>query len=157
VLGDVPTTTSGISEEHATITTMMSNIHLHLNNRPSIIAERNRCLHEIRTVFLACSNEGWDGYGAQPVSKAACYHAEMLLTSFPAFLPFPTVSAEPDGHLTFEWYINPSRLLNVSISPNAELHYAALLSTNEVISGSCSCHGAMPKELLNIIAAIFSP
>ena len=84
-------------------------------------------LEELSLVAEKCDAANWDGYGAAPVAKQTYLHARSFLDALPVGTPVPTVGAEPDGHLTFEWYRSSRRLLSVSVSPEGELQYAALI------------------------------
>jgi hypothetical protein len=67
--------------------------------------------------------------------------------------PAPSIGAEPDGHITVEWYRSPQRTLSVSVSPNRALHYAALLG-KERICGTERFGARMPQALSDLIARI---
>jgi hypothetical protein len=96
---------------------------------------------------------GWDGYGALPITVDAYYRAAAFLWSLPNSTPVPSVSAEPDGHITFEWYRSPQRTLSVSVSPEGDLHYAALLGPNRAF-GTEVFFGQAPKAILDLIQRV---
>ncbi len=93
----------------------------------------------------------WDGYGAEPVSEEAYRLAYRFLEALPLGTPAPTVGAEPDGHLTLEWYRSPRRTLSVSVSPEGELHYAALLPGPSKAYGTEPFVGDVPVRILELI------
>ena len=82
---------------------------------------------ELNAVCAECSHPNWDGYGGLPVSSHTYDNARSYLESLPLGSPPPSVGAEPDGHITLEWYNGRRRTLSVSISPDGNLHYAAIL------------------------------
>ncbi|MEW6219458.1 MAG: hypothetical protein AB1634_07980 [Thermodesulfobacteriota bacterium] len=88
-----------------------------------------KALEELARVYRECREPDWDGYGALPVTWTTYSLARRFLEGLPWVAPPPAIGAEPDGHLTLEWYRSPRRLLSVSVSPDSELHYAALLGT----------------------------
>jgi hypothetical protein len=96
---------------------------------------------------------GWDGYDALPITKGTIDRATAFLESLPNSIQPPTVGAEPDGHITFEWYSSPHRLLSVSVSPEGDLHYAALIGHNRAY-GTEMFLGDAPKEILGLIRRI---
>ena len=114
-------------------------------------AERQRVFQALAAQAESCDKPGWDGYGAQPVSLEAYRWAYRIVETLPAGVPMPQVGAEPDGHLTLEWYRSPSRVLSVSVSPEGELNYAALLGETSRRTGSEVFQGIMPSDLLHII------
>lgn len=97
-----------------------------------------------------CREPNWDGYGAQPVGDQTYHLAHEFLKALPLGIPVPSLGAEPDGHVTAEWYQSPQRTLSVSISPEGELHFAALLGSAKTY-GTESFIGAVPKVLVDLI------
>jgi hypothetical protein len=73
---------------------------------------------------------GWDGYQALPVSSSSIDRAVQFVESLSHELEAPAVGAEPDGQVTLEWYRGPRQVLSVSVSPDGDLHYAALVGRN---------------------------
>jgi hypothetical protein len=108
---------------------------------------------ELLKTFEECHEPNWDGYGAQSVRQETYDLAHQFLTALPLSAPVPSIGAEPDGHLTVEWYRSPERTLSVSISPDGELHYAALLPT-ERICGTETFRDRMPHVLIDLITRI---
>jgi len=108
---------------------------------------------ELLKTFEECRKPNWDGYGAQPVREETYDLAHQFLTALSLSTPVPSIGAEPDGHITVEWYRSPQRTLSVSISPDGELHYAALLGA-ERICGTETFRARMPQVLSDLIARI---
>ncbi len=102
----------------------------------------------------ACEKPGWDGYRAEPVTLDAYRFAYRLVEHLPDDIPMPSVGAEPDGHLTLEWYQSPSRVLSVSVGPAGELNYAALLGDTSRRTGTEVFQNHMPDDLLQLIHQI---
>jgi len=98
-------------------------------------------------VFRECSQPGWEGEGAEAVEQQTLLIAKQLVESLPTSYRNPTISGEPDGHISLEWYVHPRRILTVSVSPNRTLHWAALIGAEDP-RGSCPFYGEMPKTLL---------
>jgi hypothetical protein len=73
----------------------------------------------------------------------------------PLGFPNPSVGAEPDGHLTFEWHRSSRRTLSISVSPEGKLHYAALLDSSKAY-GTESFLGTVPKIILDLIHRVCS-
>jgi hypothetical protein len=112
----------------------------------------NSVFEELLKTFEECREPNWDGYGAQAVREETYHLAHQFLTALPLSTP-PSIGAEPDGHITVEWYRSPQRTLSVSISPDGELHYAALLGA-ERICGTETFRAKMPRVLSDLIARI---
>ena len=95
----------------------------------------------------------WDGHGAEPVKDQTIGVATRVIDALPAeYLHPSSVGAEPDGHVTLEWYRSTDWLLSVSVSPVGMLHYAALLGDDSFI-GSClfEDNGKVPGVILDLI------
>ncbi len=92
----------------------------------------------------------WDGYGALPVTIEALGNAQRFLEALPLGTPAPFIGAEPDGHLSLEWYRSPHHTLSISVSPEGDLYYAALLGTSRT-HGSEAFFGAVPKCIIDLI------
>jgi hypothetical protein len=105
---------------------------------------------ELLKTFEECRQPNWDGYEAQPVREETYRLAHRFLASLPLSIPVPSIGAEPDGHITVEWYRSPQRTLSVSISPDGELHYAALLGSAKTC-GTEPFTGAVPKVVADLI------
>ncbi|MBI1803381.1 MAG: hypothetical protein HY033_09045 [Ignavibacteriae bacterium] len=107
-------------------------------------------LIEVRDMAI---EKGWDGYGADAIQAETFARAYAFLEVLPTIIPAPTVGAEPDGHITFEWYQSPNRVLSVSISPEGDLHYAALIGPNKAY-GTEIFLGETPRIILDLIRRI---
>jgi hypothetical protein len=105
---------------------------------------------ELATIAQECSSANWDGYGAAPVSEETFDQASAFLESLPLGTPAPSVGAEPDGHLTLEWYRSPRLTLSVSASPDGDLHYAALVGPAKAY-GTEPFLGEVPQVILDLI------
>ena len=110
---------------------------------------------ELADVWEECCEPNWDGYNAQPVIRYTYHNAQRFLLSFPFGIPTPSVGAEPDGHITLEWHHSRRRTLSVSISPDDELHYAALLGPG-TCCGTEPFFGEIPRFILDLIGRVYS-
>lgn len=119
-------------------------------------ADRQQVFQALAAQAESCAKPGWDGHGAKPVSADAYRCAYRLVESLPPGCPMPGVGAEPDGHLTLEWYRTPSRVLSVSVSPEGELNYAALLGSASRRTGSEVFQSSVPGDLLHLIRQVFA-
>lgn len=97
-----------------------------------------------------CLRADWDGYGAEPVRAGTLALAYRFLGALPLGVPAPSFCAEPDGQLALEWYRSPRRLLSVSISPDGDLHYAAILGPNKAY-GTEVFSGEVPRPIQDLI------
>ncbi len=110
----------------------------------------NDAIRELNAIYRECSTGDWDGYNALPVSEWSFGFASSLLDLLPLGTPAPSIGAEPDGHITLEWYKSPHRTLSVSVSPTGELHFAALIGTSTRY-GSDHFVREVPQAILDLI------
>ncbi|MBI4503773.1 MAG: hypothetical protein HY700_21755 [Gemmatimonadetes bacterium] len=80
----------------------------------------------LASVFKQASTRNWDGYGAAPVSLAACERAQRFLDALPGTVPVPEIGADPDGEIAFEWRLSPRQVFSVSVGAGYEVAYAGL-------------------------------
>ncbi len=113
-------------------------------------------LNELYQVFDECRQANWDGYSAVPVSVCTFQSAYEFLEALPLGTPAPSVGAEPDGHLTLEWHRSPRRTLSVSVSAEADLHYAALIGVSKRY-GTEPFYGEVPKAIVDLIHCVLAP
>jgi hypothetical protein len=105
---------------------------------------------ELLRVSKECNEDNWDGYGAAPITEQTYLQACAFLDALPLGTPAPSIGAEPDGHLTLEWHQSARRTLSVSVSPEGDLHYAALLGPSRAY-GTEPFLGEVPQTILDLI------
>jgi hypothetical protein len=115
----------------------------------------NKALEELSLTFEECREPNWDGYQAEVITAETYQLAVQFLKALPLGTSTPSIGAEPDGQLTMEWYRSPHRTLSVSISPESEIHYAALVGTSKAY-GTEPFFGDMPETVMNLINRIMT-
>jgi hypothetical protein len=110
-------------------------------------------LEELGKVETDCRDADWDGYGAAPVKADTVARAVHFLYALPPGMPRPTIGAEPDGHLTFEWYKSPRWTLSVSVSPDGNLYYSCLLGPASKF-GTEPFWGQPPRSILELVPQV---
>jgi hypothetical protein len=126
---------------------------VHLCNSRSLCTEKAAALNELFSVAEECKNANWDGYGAAPVANETYLIAYRFVDALAPSIPRFTVGAESDGHLTLEWHSSVRRTLSVSVSPEGDLHYAALLGRRKQY-GTEPFLGDVPKVISALIAEV---
>jgi len=110
---------------------------------------------EFKSVVEECLTEGWDGYGAMSLNPGTISAAWRFAQVIPLGLYKPSIGAEPDGHITFEWYTGPEKTLSVSMDSLANLHYSALLGPDRHY-GTESFVGVVPVRLLELMYQVIA-
>jgi hypothetical protein len=108
---------------------------------------------ELVEVAINGSLPGWDGFEAMPIQESTYRQAEGFLKALPMQVPPPSIGAEPDGHITMDWYSAPRQVLSVSVSPTGELNYAALLGPSKAY-GTEHFVSTVPPRILNLISEL---
>lgn len=116
----------------------------------------NDAIRELNATYRECSVSDWDGYDAVPVSESTFGFASGILDALPLGTPAPSIGTEPDGHLTLEWYRSSHRTLSVSVGPQGDLHYAALLGASRQYGMEPFFHGELPKPIFDLIFRVMS-
>ncbi len=111
---------------------------------------------EVARIAQEAGAANWDGYGAAPLLEETSLQACSFLDALPLGTPAPSVGVEPDGHLTLEWYQSPRRVLSVTVSPEGDLHYAALLGPAKAY-GTEPFLGSVPQSILDLIYRVSAP
>lgn len=112
-----------------------------------------KSLRQLSVVIKECGRSNWDGYGAEPISSETYEKAKRFITALPWGIAVPGISAEPDGEITFEWYVSPRRVLSVSVGPNNELTYAALFGASRAY-GTEVLYDEIPEVILGHIKRV---
>ena len=117
--------------------------------------QRQRAFNELAEIYGECSSKGWDGNAAVPVDPRTYLAAWEFIEALPSHVPQPSLGVDPDGDVTFEWYAAPRRAVSVSISPNRELHFAALLGSRRY-NGREPFFGDVPGGLISHISDVLA-
>jgi hypothetical protein len=118
-----------------------------------VALSKQPAIDELIVTWEECKIPNWDGYDAFPVKAETLNYAYAFIQALPLGFPLPSVGAEPDGHLTLDWYRDPHWTISVSVSPEGVLYYAALLGNSDP-RGSEPFSGEIPKRLLRLIQEV---
>lgn len=110
---------------------------------------------DLRATWEECSEKGWDGYSAKPISGMTLLYAQRFLRSLPSELPGPEVSADNDGEVSFEWYGGPRRVFSVSVGSSGDLTYAGLFGDIEKHHGVIRFKDMIPSRVLDLIRSVY--
>jgi len=109
---------------------------------------------DLDNLMLDCCKPNWDGHGAEPITLEAFQIAKRFIQSLPAGIPRPTLSADPDGFVTFEWRVAPRRLLLASIHPDYRIDYAALFGTAKSY-GTEPFFDMLPTGIRDLVSRVY--
>jgi hypothetical protein len=89
-------------------------------------------LQSLEDLFKECSETGWDGNEASPITEDAYVEARRLISNLPINLRMPEVVPEPSGEIGLEWSRGKDRVFILSLSGKNEIVYAGLFGINKV-------------------------
>ncbi len=147
------TTFRGVSESARYVDQTTREVRTRLNE-PQTFSKQS-AYDVLWDAWQPCREANWDGEKADAIERETFGIAYRLIEALPTGFPLPTISSEPDGHLSFEWYKNPRRLLSVSVSPNGTLYWAALAGSEDS-RGSCQFFDEFPPTLLQWIGRVYA-
>jgi hypothetical protein len=145
---------SGSSNEAEVIARARRKSDSHLAN--SATFAKDTAFAALHDVWRDCRQKGWDGDDAIAIEQLTYRNAWIFIEALPLGYPLPSLGAEPDGHLTLEWYRDPRWTFSVSVSPEGTLHYSALFG-DEDPRGSCPFLGEIPETVVFFIRRVFEP
>lgn len=119
----------------------------------SVVFGKQEAYNELIELCDECKTPDWDGYDALPILEKTRQNAWAVIQALPLTCPLPTLGAEPDGHITLEWYRHPRWIFSISVSPEGYLYYAALFGENS-IKGSEFFLGKISTTILNLIEQV---
>ncbi len=106
-------------------------------------------------VFEECSDEGWDGYEARPITEDAYNEAKRLIESLPlTSIPMPEIIPEPSGEIALEWSRGKRQVFVASVSGKKEIVYAGLFGTNKT-HGTEYFGDLLPLEIIKNIRRLY--
>jgi hypothetical protein len=147
---ETPSLTRGLSDEAAYVAQRSEQARNRLRDSYAIGWGGTEVFSDLDDVVKDCSLPGWDGYGAEPIAPETHDLASRFLKALPIGTSVPSVSADPDGQITFEWYKNPRRTVSVSVSPDGDLHFASLVGAKSLF-GTIPFYGQTPIEILELV------
>lgn len=140
----------GASAEAQFVAEKASQAKRYLCDSTALGLQKQQSFDQLYTVAEQCSAPNWDGYNAAPVSNEAYRLAYCFIEQLPPNLPMPTIGAEPDGHLTLEWHRSADNTLSISVAPDGNLHYSALLGPNSVY-GTEAFFDQVPEIIVRLV------
>jgi hypothetical protein len=142
---------SGISLESAEVRQLETK-YLVDRRVPTSFAWRGILVEQIAEILQTCSDLGWDGYDAKPVSLDSAGRVAEFVWNLPEGIRMPTVVPEPDGDIALEWRIGES-LFSLSFTGRS-LVYAGRFG-GESQYGQEPFFAAIPRKILEILAGYF--
>ena len=112
-------------------------------------------LQSLNEVFEECTEEGWDGNDALPITEEAYFEAMKLIKSLPiTSFPMPEVIPEPSGKIGLEWYREKRQVFIASVSGRNEIVYAGMFGANKT-HGTENFGDSLPSIILENLKRLY--
>lgn len=95
--------------------------------------QQNRCKLAIDGLVKTAGQPNWDGAGADPVNDATRKAAFKVVEELPGDVTIPDISADPHGHIEFDWHLDNGTMFTISIGGTGDI----------AISGLCEGEGKL--------------
>jgi hypothetical protein len=148
-------TDRGVSTEAKEIRSRIENVLADIMKSQSLGESYKDALSTLYEIANQASVPNWDSYGAAKVNSLAILQAFRLLRILPSTLRNPELSVDPDGEISFEWYLEPRRVFSMSIGPHGELSYAGLFGRSDA-HGTEYFGDELPKPIVDNLNRLYS-
>jgi hypothetical protein len=148
-------TDRGVSKEAKEIRNRLEDVHKEILKSLSLGESYKDSLSALCEIAGQADVSNWDGYGAEQANSLAIQQAFRLLRTLPATFRSPELSVDPDGEISFEWYMEPRRVFSISIGPHGELSYAGLFGRSDA-HGTEYFGDELPKPIVDNLNRLFS-
>lgn len=145
--------TPGHSSAAAYVQSKANDSYKHYREPVSRGHARQSAMDALVSIYETSRQSGWDGHGATAISQGVYLNAYKLLEVIPEGISLPTVGAEPDGQISFEWHQSIHRTLSLSVTADGDIHYAALIGASRTY-GTEPFIGQLPEIVLNLIQRV---
>ena len=139
----------GVGKDSTQLWETERKVSLHATQPISSGGWKRLLVSEAFEIYIECSEPGWDGYDASPLSQTSFLCARSFIELIPVWTPRPDLVPSPDGWISFEWRSPMNRILSVT-PENRVLIYAAALGSQNVHYGRVSLEEYREKLPLHI-------
>ncbi len=113
----------------------------------------HRLIGELSDLVAEAQETNWDGQQSAGINSEAHLAAWRFIQSLPAGIPNPSLGADPDGCVTFEWYVSPRKLVLISVHPDYRVDYAMIVGEAKSY-GSEPFFGVLPGKITELVQRI---
>lgn len=148
------TVDTGISDDATSLHNIVSNVIRRIYDAADEHKKHTAIDSLLSELEAEYGEEDWDGYGSEPVSKSAINYTKKFINGLPSTISLPEVDVDSDGDILLEWYKNQNKLINITISANSNLFFAARFSQVESTNGKNYFSGIIPKNVIESIQRV---
>ncbi len=115
---------------------------------PSVSDTGSHLLEAILATAQEAGHDNWDGEGSAAVDAAAADYAMQFVRALPGDVPLPTVWADADGDIAFDWQQSVEQLFSVRVARDGTLNFAGLFGTSK-LHGVDTLQTTLPIPILD--------
>lgn len=120
------------------------------------ISERDiKLFTELEEILIGCSRDDWDGEDSIGVSRVSVQFAKKFLRLMPDTIPTPEITPDPDGYISFEWYVDRKNSLMLSIGPAPVIYFAGVFGQDEKLNGKTKLGDEIPDPITGSLAKLY--
>ncbi len=116
----------GTSSEAKSLTDKIVRISDHLSKNARIGSK----YAILEGVYREANIEDWDGHGAMAADRKSYILAKEFLNQLPNNISTPEITVDPDGEISFEWFISNKKLIILSIGEKGNINYVGVIGKN---------------------------
>lgn len=116
-------------------------------------SERDAIISDLNKFFTELNYNGWDGYGAHPIQKAACDNAISIINQTPEhILKLWNVFPAPNGTISFEFKAREVAMMSIGVDG---FSFAAMKDDEDPIMGEMDFDAEQASESLIKMSNLF--
>ena len=123
--------------------------------RPITLDPKERGYRTLKETYDTHRQSNWDGYGALPITEEAYIEAKRFLQLLPDDVVLPSISADPRGAVSFEWYKGQDWVFTLVTKGTGVVVYAGLIGKDNRSFGTQRLSDSIPKIILQNIRRVF--
>lgn len=123
----------------------------------SLFGAQASAISDLWEMVAEHATAGWDGEGAQTVSRTAAQNAEALIRSLPRDISMPEFAPEPDGSISMDWISSRTRFVSLSVGENDRIAYAWIDGSDRGHAVARFYPDRFPQRLLAAIQETMAP
>jgi len=147
---------SGVSPEAISLQKSFKEYASHLEVSESLFGDKAQLISHLNELCAECSEDDWDGYGAEAVSDTVLLCAETFIRALPDGIAMPEISAEPDGQISFDWLPTKTKTFTLSVGSSDRLAYAWIDGSNRGHAVDLFEGDQLPPRVLGELQRILS-
>ncbi len=142
---------SGVSGEAEFLEQSSTDLARHAERSEALFGGKAQVLTELAMLASECSQAGWDGYDALPVSAVIAKRTADLIRALPADVSMPSIAAQPDAGISLEWSRGRLQTAALSVDAVGRVSYAWILGDDRGHAAGTTHAGQLSPRILEVI------